>query len=104
MTRNKLDKILTEADLFYRAFPTEMETENHKVIRRVVPLIRRILEYRGATRGCNALPKNLLVMRYEEMYTTLQELREKVDRKQIAYREALKSLSDAEELLDYIFI
>ena len=104
MTKNKVDKLLTEADLFYRVFPTERETVNHKIIKKVVPIIQRIMEYRGATKGYNALPKDLLVMRYEEMYSTLQELREKLNREEPVYREALRSLSDAEELLDYIFI
>ena len=62
------------------------------------------MEYRGATKGAGALPKSLLEMRYDEMYTKLQELREQVNREDNAYREALKALSDAEELLDYVFI
>lgn len=104
MTRNKLDKILLQANLYYRVFPTEKETENHKIIKQVVPIIKRIMEYKGATRGSGALPKDLLMMRYDEIYNNLQELREKVDRGEIAYREALRSISDAEDLLDYVFI
>lgn len=104
MTRNKLNKILLQAELYYRVFPVEKETINHKVINQVVPIIKRIMEYRGATKGSNALPKNLLEMRYNEIYYNLQELREKVDKKEKAHREALKALNDAEELLNYIFI
>ena len=104
MTRNKVDKILLQAGIYYGAFPTEKETANHKIIKQVVALIKRIQEYKGATKGYGALPKSLLERRYEEIYTSLQELREKVDREAKAYREALKALDDAELLLDYIFM
>lgn len=104
MTRKRLEGILLQADLYYRVFPTEKENANHKIIKQVVALIKRILEYRGATRGSGALPKSLLEMRYNEIYASLQELREKADRGHKAYKEALKALDDAEDLLNYIFI
>lgn len=104
MTRNKLDKILLQAEIFYGVFPVERENINHRVIKQLAPLIKRIMEYRGHTKGFKALPQNLLVMRYEEFYNAIQELREQVDKQQVAGKEAVKALSDAEELLDYIFI
>lgn len=104
MTKNRIERVLTQADLYYRAFPTDKENDNHKIIKQVVPIIKRIMEYRGATKGAGALPKSLLEMRYDEMYTKLQELREQVNREDNAYKEALKALSDAEELLDYVFV
>lgn len=104
MTKNRIERVLTQADLYYRAFPTDKENDNHKIIKQVVPIIKRIMEYRGATKGAGALPKSLLEMRYNEMYTKLQELREQVNRADNAYKEALKALSDAEELLDHVFI
>ena len=104
MTRAKADKIVFEAGLFYRVFPVERENCNHKIVKNTAEIIRRIMEYKGNTRGSNALPKPLLVRRYDEMYKSLQELREGVDRSQSAYREALKAVGDAELLLEYIFI
>lgn len=104
MTRNRVDRVLMQADLYYKAFPTDKETINHNIIKQVVQIIKRIMEYRGATKGAGALPKSLLEMRYNEMYTKLQELREQVNRADNAYKEALKALSDAEELLDHIFV
>ena len=104
MSTNRVNNILLQADLLYRAFPVEKETENHKIILQVVPLIKRIMEYRGATRGAGALPSFLLAMKHDEIYQSLQDLREGVNRDQTAYREALRAVSDAEYLLDYIFI
>ena len=104
MTASRVNNILLQADLLYRAFPVEKETENHKIIKHVVPLIKRIMEYKGATRGAGALPSFLLAMKHDEIYQSLQALRENVDRDQTAYREALRAVSDAEDLLDYIFI
>ncbi len=104
MTRNRVNNILLQADLYYRVFPVERETENHKVIKQVVPLIKRIMGYRGGTRGAGALPKFYLVKIYDEIYQSLQALRERVNRDQIAYREALRSVNDAEDLLDHIFL
>lgn len=104
MTANKVNNILLQAELFYKAFPVEEETVNHKIIKQAVPLIKRITEYRGATRGAGALPKHLLATRYEEIYQSLQDLRERVNRDQTAHREALRAISDAEDLLNYIFV
>lgn len=104
MTKNRIERVLMQADLYYRAFPTDKENDNHKIIKQVVPIIKRIMEYRGATKGAGALPKSLLEMRYDEIYTKLQELRDQVNREDNAYKEALKALSDAEELLDHVFV
>ena len=104
MTISKVNNILLQADLYYRVFPVEKETENHKIIKQVVPLIKRIMEYKGATRGAGALPSFLLAMKHEEIYQSLQALRESVNRDQTAYRTALKAVGDAEDLLDYIFV
>ena len=104
MTRNRIERVLTQADLYYRAFPTDKENDNHKIIKQVVPIIKRIMEYRGATKGAGDLPKSLLAVRYDEMYKELQELREQVNREETVYREALMALNDAEELLDHVFV
>lgn len=104
MNRTRLDNILLNTELYYRAFPVDKETENHKIIKGVVPLIKSIMGYRGYTRGSEALPKNLLVMKYDEIYQRLQDFKERANRNQTAYRVALKAISDAEDLLDYIFI
>ena len=69
MTTNKVDRILLQAGLLYRAFPVERETINHKIIKQAVPLINRIMEYRGSTRGAGALPSFLLDLKYDEIYT-----------------------------------
>lgn len=104
MTKKRLDKILLQADLFYKAFPADEETVNHRVIKQVVPCIKRIMEYRGHTHGYSALPQKLLEMRYEEMYNELQTLRDRVDREGNAHREALRAIDDAEDLLDHVFV
>lgn len=104
MTRNKVNNILLQADLYYRVFPVERETENHKIIKQVVPLIKRIMAYRGVTRGAEAFPKFFLAMKHDEIYQSLQELKERVNRDQTAYREALRAVNDAEDLLDHIFL
>ena len=83
---------------------TYIETENHKIIKQVVPLIKRIMEYKGATRGAGALPSFYLAMKYDEIYQSLQALREGVNREQTAYKVALRAVSDAEDLLDYVFV
>ena len=104
MNKSRVNNILLQADLYYRAFPVENETENHKIIMQVVPLIKRIMEYKGATRGAGALPSYLLAVKHNEINQSLQDLRERVNREQIAYKEALRAVSDAEDLLDYVFI
>ena len=104
MTLSKVNNILLQADLYYRVFPVERENVNHKIIKQVVPLIKRTMEYKGATRGSGALPSFFLELKYNEIYKGLQALREGVDRDQIAYREALRAVNDAEALLNYIFI
>ena len=104
MTKNKLNRILIRAEIYYNAFPVEVETSNHSIIKRSISTIKRILEYKGVTRGAGALPKELLEIRYNEMYSLLQKSREQADRTQRAYKEAMASIEDADELLDYIFL
>lgn len=104
MTRNKVNKVLIQAELYYKVFPVDKENINHDIVKQVVVIIKRIMEYSGSTRGAGALPQCLLEIRYNEMYEKLQELREQVNRAENAYREALTSISDAEELLNYIFV
>jgi hypothetical protein len=104
VNRTRFENITLNAELYYRAFPVDKPTENHKIILEVVPLIKSIMGYRGYTRGSEALPKNFLVMKYDEIYQRLQDFKERVNRNQTAYRVALNAISDAEDLLDYIFI
>ena len=104
MTKNKLNRILIRAEIYYNSFPVEVETSNHSIIKRSISTIKRILEYKGVTKGAGALPKELLEIRYHEMYSLLQKSREQADRTQRAYKEAMASIEDAEELLDYIFL
>lgn len=101
MTLKKQEQIFVSATLFYRAFPVSVMTVNHKIIIEACELIKKVFEYKGHTK---TLPKELLEMKYNSFWNSLQELREKVDRGSIASKEALKAISDAEELLDWIFI
>ena len=62
------------------------------------------MEYRGSTRGSGALPSFFLATKYDEFYHSLETFRAKIDRDQIAHREAIRAIGDAEALLNYIFI
>ena len=104
MTANQVNRILADAGIYYRAFPTPKENDNHRIIKKSVEIINRIIEYRGATKGAGSLPNELLAVKYEEMYQQLENLRESLQRGVEAYTEANKAVNDAENLLDHVFI
>lgn len=104
MTANQVNRILKDAGIYYKAFPTPAENENHRIIKMCVDLIKRIMEYKGVTRGVKALPKDFITLRYEEIYQQLKGLRESLQRGKEAYKEACKAVNDAENLLDHVFI
>lgn len=101
MTRNKQEQILKNAGILYKAFPADTITINHKIVIRASELIKRIFEYKGQVK---ALPKELIELRYEEIWNIHRELENSLERTVIGYTEAKKSLNDAEEILNWIFL
>ena len=73
MTANQVNRILADAGIYYRAFPTPAENDNHRIIKKSVEIIKRIIEYRGATKGAGSLPKELLAVKYEENVPTVRK-------------------------------
>lgn len=104
MTIKKQLSIKQRASILYRVFPTERITVNHKSIIEVCDIIQRICEYKGHTRGSEALPTELLKYKYEQFWGRLQEIRELLDRDKEAYKQTVRAIDEAEMLLDWIFM
>ena len=104
MTVRKQEQIAQSATLYYRAFPTEVHTENHIIIVKVCEILSRIQQYKGAIRGSHALPQSLIGAKYSEFWDKLEEYRERIDKNAVAGKEALQAVEDAEDLLNWIFL
>ena len=104
MTIKKQLDIKQRASILYKVFPTEKITVNHKSMVEVCDIIQRISQYKGHTRGLEALPTELLENKYQQFWSRLQELRELLDREKEAYKQTARAIDEAEMLLDWIFM
>ena len=104
MNRLTQEKILLNASILYGCFPATPMTENHRIILKCSNAVKRIAEYRGHTAGKNALPPELLSVRYQEFWDLLKDLEGKLERGKPASREAQKALDDLDSFLNWIFL